>query len=91
MAEADSDMELWVDLEIRPGTQSGTESTLRGRGVPHLRTQVRGDVVVTVDVETPARLDDAQEELLARARRAAPRGVARRPHPARRRSPSSAG
>lgn len=64
VAEADSDMELWVDLEIRPGTQSGTEQVLRGRGVPHLRSQVRGDVVVTVDVETPGRLDSRQEELL---------------------------
>ncbi len=64
VAEADSDMELWVDLEIRPGTQSGTETTLRGRGVPHLRTHVRGDLVVTVDVETPGRLDDEQQELL---------------------------
>ena len=64
VAEADSDVELWVDLEIRPGTQSGTETTLRGRGVPHLRSQVRGDLVVTVEVETPGRLDDRQQELL---------------------------
>ena len=64
VAEADSDMELWVDLEIRPGTQSGTETTLRGRGVPHLRSQVRGDTIVTVEVETPGRLDAAQEGLL---------------------------
>jgi molecular chaperone DnaJ len=64
VAEADSDMELWIDLEVRPGTQSGTETVLRGRGVPHLRSQVRGDIVVTVDVETPGRLDDQQQELL---------------------------
>ncbi len=64
IAEADSEMDLWVDLDIRPGTQSGTETTLRGRGIPHLRSQVRGDIVVTVEVETPGRLDDRQEELL---------------------------
>jgi molecular chaperone DnaJ len=64
VAQSDSDMERWIDLEIRPGTQSGTETTLRGRGVPHLRSQVRGDVVVTVDVETPGRLDHQQQELL---------------------------
>ena len=64
MAEPDSDVELWVDVEIRPGTQSGTEQVLRGRGVPHLRSQVRGDLVVTIDVETPGRLDERQEELL---------------------------
>jgi molecular chaperone DnaJ len=64
VAEADSEMELWVDLEIAPGTQPGTQMTIRGRGVPHLRSQVRGDIVVTVEVETPVRLDDRQEELL---------------------------
>jgi molecular chaperone DnaJ len=64
VADADSDMELWVDLEIKPGTQSGMEQTLRGRGVPHLRSQVRGDIVATIDVETPGRLDERQEQLL---------------------------
>jgi molecular chaperone DnaJ len=64
VADADSDMELWADVEIKPGTQSGMEQTLRGRGVPHLRSQVRGDIVVTIDVETPGRLDARQEELL---------------------------
>jgi molecular chaperone DnaJ len=64
VAEADSDMELWIDVEVKPGTQSGMEQTLRGRGVPHLRSQVRGDIVVTIDVETPGRLDERQEELL---------------------------
>lgn len=59
-----SDLESRVDLEVHPGTQSGTQTVLRGRGVPHLRSQVRGDVVVTVDVETPGRLDAQQEELL---------------------------
>jgi molecular chaperone DnaJ len=64
VAEDDSDMELWFELEVRPGTQSGTETTIRGRGVPHLRSQVRGDVIATVEVETPNRLDDRQQELL---------------------------
>ena len=64
VAEADSDMDLWVTVEIKPGTQSGTEQVLRGRGIPHLRSQVRGDLIVTIDVETPSRLDDRQQELL---------------------------
>ena len=60
---ADSGVETTFDLEIRPGTQSGTEQVLRGRGVPGLRGG-RGDLVVTVVVETPTRLDERQEELL---------------------------
>jgi molecular chaperone DnaJ len=62
--EKDTDVETAVDLEIRPGTQSGTEIVLNGRGVPALRGVGRGDLVVRVVVETPTRLDDRQQELL---------------------------
>jgi molecular chaperone DnaJ len=60
---ADSGVETAFDIDIRPGTQSGTEQVLRGRGVPGLRGG-RGDLVVTIVVETPTRLDARQEELL---------------------------
>jgi molecular chaperone DnaJ len=60
---AGSGIETGFELEIRPGTQSGTEYTMRGRGVPGLRGG-RGDLVVTVVVDTPTRLDPRQEELL---------------------------
>jgi len=48
---------------VQPGTQSGGEQVLRGRGVPGLRGG-RGDLVVHLVVETPTRLDARQEELL---------------------------
>jgi molecular chaperone DnaJ len=51
-------------LDVRPGTQSGTVLTLRGKGVPRLRSTSRGDVHVHVDVRTPTRLDEEQERLL---------------------------
>ena len=60
---AGSGVETSFDLEIEPGTQSGAEHVLRGRGVPGLRGG-RGDLVVHVVVETPTRLDARQEELL---------------------------
>ena len=66
MAAADSDVERTVTLDIRPGTQSGEQLVLRGRGVPRLRGTGRGDVVTTVIVETPTRLDGDQIELLRR-------------------------
>jgi molecular chaperone DnaJ len=59
-----SDVETSVPFEVRPGTQSGTETVLAGRGIPSLRGTGRGDVVVRVVVETPTRLDERQEELL---------------------------
>jgi molecular chaperone DnaJ len=58
-----AELETSFPLDIRPGTQSGTEQVLRGRGVPGLRGG-RGDLLVTVLVETPSRLDPRQEELL---------------------------
>jgi molecular chaperone DnaJ len=51
-------------LEIRAGTQSGTVLTLRGKGVPRLRSSSRGDLHVHVEVRTPTRLDEDQERLL---------------------------
>jgi molecular chaperone DnaJ len=60
---ADSGVETSFELDVKPGTQSGSELTFRGRGVPGLRGG-RGDLVVTVVVETPTRLDPRQEELL---------------------------
>jgi molecular chaperone DnaJ len=59
----DPELETTFDLEVRAGTQSGSEQVLRGRGVPALRGG-RGDLIVTVVVETPTRLDPRQEELL---------------------------
>jgi molecular chaperone DnaJ len=53
------------DLEIRPGTQPGTEIRLRSRGVPHLRRSgVRGDLHVLAHVNVPTKLSKRQRQLL---------------------------
>src|SRR4029079_2005765 len=53
------------EVEVKAGTQPGTEIRLRGRGVPHLRRSgVRGDLHVMVDVTVPTRLSARQKELL---------------------------
>jgi molecular chaperone DnaJ len=53
------------DIEIRPGTQPGTEIRLRSRGVPHLRRPgTRGDLHVMVHVNVPTRLSKRQRQLL---------------------------
>lgn len=54
------------DFTVPAGCQSGYESRLRGKGVPHLQRRGRGDLVVTVAVETPTELTGTQEELLRR-------------------------
>lgn len=52
------------DVDIQPGTQSGTVLTLRGQGIPQLRGTGRGSLFVHVEVMTPTKLDDDQVELL---------------------------
>jgi molecular chaperone DnaJ len=53
-------------VEVKAGTQPGTEIKLRGRGVPHLRrTGSKGDLHVFVNVVVPAKLSKRQRELLA--------------------------
>jgi molecular chaperone DnaJ len=52
------------DLEIRPGTQSGSVLTLRAHGAPRLRATGRGNLLVHVEVQTPTKLDVEQEKLL---------------------------
>jgi molecular chaperone DnaJ len=52
------------EIEIKPGTQSGTVTRLRARGVPHLRGTGRGDLHLHLEVTTPTRLDPEQERLL---------------------------
>ena len=53
------------EVEVKAGTQPGTEIRLRGKGVPHLRRAgSRGDLHVIVDVDVPTRLSRAQRELL---------------------------
>lgn len=61
---SESQLETSVPFEIHPGTQSGSERVLNGRGVPSLRGTGRGDLVVRIVVDTPTRLDERQEELL---------------------------
>jgi molecular chaperone DnaJ len=51
-------------VDLRPGTQSGQVRTLPDLGVTHLRSPGRGDLIVHVEVLTPTRLDDEQEQLL---------------------------
>ena len=52
------------ELDIRPGTQSGQVVPMYGLGIQHLNDSGRGDLVIHISVETPVKLDEAQEALL---------------------------
>ncbi len=53
-----------VRVRVPAGTQSGTRVALDGRGVPRLRASGRGELGVTLLVQTPTRLDGEQSALL---------------------------
>ncbi|HTH53258.1 MAG TPA: molecular chaperone DnaJ [Edaphobacter sp.] len=51
-------------IKVPEGTQSGREFKLRGKGVPHLNERGKGDLIVEIRVQTPAKLSKQQKELL---------------------------
>jgi len=53
-----------VSLKIPPGTQSGQLFRIRGKGLPHLNTDLYGDIVVEVIVWVPQKLSKRERELI---------------------------
>lgn len=53
-----------VKLNIPEGTQPGSVFRLKGKGVPYLRANGRGDQFVTVKVAVPKNMSSAQKEAL---------------------------
>jgi molecular chaperone DnaJ len=51
-------------VNVAPGTQSGHQFRLKGKGMSVLRAASRGDMYVQVVVETPVNLTKRQQELL---------------------------
>jgi len=51
-------------LDIPPGTQTGEVFTLRGRGMPDIRSRGRGNLLVQVHIEVPKKLTNNHGELL---------------------------
>ncbi len=49
---------------VPEGTQTGTTFTLRGKGIPDVNTKRKGDLILTVVVETPKNLTAEQKKLL---------------------------
>jgi molecular chaperone DnaJ len=52
------------DLDIKPGTQSGTIITMRNQGMPRLRSTGSGNLFVHIEVITPTGVVGRQAELL---------------------------
>jgi molecular chaperone DnaJ len=53
-----------IEVKVPEGAQTGRTVRLKGRGMPSLRSRDRGDLVVELFIETPAKLTPRQKELL---------------------------
>ena len=60
----DCDGECRIRVKVPEGAQTGRTVRLKGRGMPSLRSRERGDLVVELFVETPAKLTPRQKELM---------------------------
>jgi molecular chaperone DnaJ len=65
-----------TEITIAAGTQPGSVATLRGHGMPHLRSGVRGNLFAHVEVVVPARLDHHDTDLLRQVKEHRVRDVA---------------
>lgn len=63
LEDADDDASV-ATVNVPAGTQSGTRIALDGKGVPRLRSHGRGQLGVTLLVQTPTRLDKEQRDLM---------------------------
>lgn len=53
-----------VDVAIPPGTQSGAVQRVKGKGLTKLGSVYKGDLVLTIIVDTPKKLGNKERELL---------------------------
>jgi molecular chaperone DnaJ len=53
-----------TSVKIPPGTQTGQQFRLKGKGMPVMRSSNRGDMFIEVFVETPVNLNKKQQELI---------------------------
>ncbi len=58
-------IEGWrAKVKIPPGTQSGQQFRLKGKGMSTLKSESRGDMYVEMFVETPVNLNKKQQDLM---------------------------
>ena len=53
-----------ASVKIPPGTQTGQQFRLRGKGMSILKSDARGDMYIEIFVETPVNLDKKQKEFI---------------------------
>ena len=64
MGGENCDGQCRIEVQVPEGAQTGKTLRLKGRGMPSLRSRDRGDLVVELFVETPAKLNARQKTLM---------------------------
>lgn len=64
MGGENCDGECKIAVKVPEGAQTGKTVRLKGKGMPSLRSRERGDLVVELFVETPAKLNAQQKALM---------------------------
>lgn len=49
---------------LKEGAQPGDTITLKGKGIPYIKREQRGDHIITLEIEIPVNLSDEQKDLL---------------------------
>ena len=57
-------------MKIDAGTQAGKILRLRGKGLPELNTNFKGDQLIHINVWTPQKLSNEEKEILEKLREA---------------------
>jgi molecular chaperone DnaJ len=57
-------------VSIPAATQTGEQFRLRGKGMTQLKSQIRGDMIIEVAVETPANMNARQKQILEEFKKA---------------------
>jgi molecular chaperone DnaJ len=60
-------------MKVPDGTQTGTTLRLRGKGMPDVNGRGHGDLMVTVQVQTPKKLSKEQRQVLEQLAKALPK------------------
>jgi molecular chaperone DnaJ len=60
-------------VKVPEGTQTGTTLRLRGKGMPDVNGRGKGDLLATVQVQTPKKLSKEQRQLIEQLAKALPK------------------
>jgi molecular chaperone DnaJ len=53
-----------IKVKVEPGTKPGKEIRFKGKGLPSVDKNVRGDFIVKVDIWVPDKVNALEKELL---------------------------